>query len=289
MPRRNRIVRLVTLTLFATASSAAWAQTTGWTVAPPFNSNSPTGVQGTEFTPGPDILVTDIGWFDDTAASPDGLAVAHEVGIFNAATMSLIVSATIPAGTGAPKIDEFRFAPIAPLQLAGGVTYVIAGVADGDPGHVTLGGAGLTVDPDLTLGDWRSEPGTALTFPTTVVSSTDLFMGANILFAPVPLPDACAAAAQLDCDTVIGVNNGLASRSTPPSSVGGGGRTSTGLSSNVVRATVTSGSTSAASTGIAGRIIASGGGGISISGRTSISSNSAAVKEMSAAVCVGQN
>ena len=131
MPRRNRIVRLVILTLFVAASSAARAQTTGWTVAPPFNSNSPTGVQGTEFTPGPDILITGIGWFDDTAASPDGLAMAHEVGIFDAATMLLITSATIPAGTGAPKIDEFRFALIAPLRLTGGATYVIAGVADG--------------------------------------------------------------------------------------------------------------------------------------------------------------
>ncbi len=82
----------------------------------------------------------------------------------------------------------------------------------------------------------------------------------------------------------------LADMSTAPSLVGGGGKSSIGLSANVVGAIVMSSSISVrAITGVAGREIASGGGGISISGGSSIISNSSAVKDTSSAVCVGQN
>ena len=59
----------------------------------------------------------------------------------------------------------------------------------------------------------------------------------------------------------------MVERSTGLSLVGGGGKSSTGFSANVVGAIVISSSISVrAIIGVAGRIIASGGGGISISG-----------------------
>ena len=70
--------------------------------------------------------------------------------------------------------------------------------------------------------------------------------------------------------TVYGVNDGAAEMSVSTSS-GGGGRFSTGFSSKVTGAIVMSSSIMASvTTGVAGRAMASGGGGISISGGMSI-------------------
>ena len=77
--------------------------------------------------------------------------------------------------------------------------------------------------------------------------------------------------------TVIGVNTGASEMSCTSSVGGGGGRSTTGLSAKVVSAIVMSWSMAVvAMTGVAGRAMAWGGGGISMSGGSSIMVNSSA-------------
>ena len=62
-----------------------------------------------------------LGVFD---AGGDGLATAHEVGIWELRTRDLVVSATVPAGTEGELIDGFRYVKLPePVELKG--TYRI--------------------------------------------------------------------------------------------------------------------------------------------------------------------
>jgi hypothetical protein len=76
---------------------------------------------GWEFTPQADIWVTDLGFFD---LGQNGLNISHDIGIWDQ-DHQLIVSATVPGGTAAQLIGEYRYAPVAPVLLMAGHTFVI--------------------------------------------------------------------------------------------------------------------------------------------------------------------
>src|SRR5262249_10208107 len=94
-------------------------------------------VFGWEFTTNSAITVTQLGWYDDGF---NGLATDHQVGIFDARTMQLLVSITIgPSNQGPlegptvhqpfgfPDSGGFRYVSVTPTALAAGGDYVIAG------------------------------------------------------------------------------------------------------------------------------------------------------------------
>ena len=81
---------------------------------------------GWQFVPQHDMLVTDLGFFDIGSV---GLNTFHEVGIWDG-DQRLLVSATVPAGTAAPLLGEFRYVAIEPLLLQAGNAYVIGATAN---------------------------------------------------------------------------------------------------------------------------------------------------------------
>jgi hypothetical protein len=94
------------------------------------------GTLGHTFTVGPnDLAITGLGYYDGPNSSAanvagflgDGLNNAHEVGIWNASTQSLLTSTLVPAGTSATLIDGFRYEPVAPIILLANTTYIVGG------------------------------------------------------------------------------------------------------------------------------------------------------------------
>jgi len=74
---------------------------------------------GWKFQPKTDLTITQLGFCDGAPYSTVGLDESHDVGIFDA-TGSLIVSATVPAGTGALLVDNFWYVAVPPTVLSGG-------------------------------------------------------------------------------------------------------------------------------------------------------------------------
>jgi len=79
---------------------------------------------GWSFQPKADLTITQLGFSDGAPYSTVGLDETHDVGIFDAAG-ALIVSATVPAGTGASLVDNFWYVAIPPTVLSNGKVYTI--------------------------------------------------------------------------------------------------------------------------------------------------------------------
>ena len=77
---------------------------------------------GWEFSTSATVTVSGLAYLDTTGA---GLNEAHTVGIFNASSGTLLVSATVPAGASATYLNGFRVVPVSYTLPAG--TYVIGG------------------------------------------------------------------------------------------------------------------------------------------------------------------
>ena len=77
-----------------------------------------TGTRGWSFYNGPNnpIAITQLGVFD---SGGDGLATSHQIGLW-ATDGTLLASIMVPAGTVAPLVDGYRYAPISPVFLPGG-------------------------------------------------------------------------------------------------------------------------------------------------------------------------
>ncbi len=86
-------------------------------------ANSNPAVMGYQFSVLEAFNITALGMFDD---SLDGLADPHEVAIWDIADQSLIVSATVPGGTTATLIGQWRYVDVALTGLLAGHTYAIA-------------------------------------------------------------------------------------------------------------------------------------------------------------------
>jgi hypothetical protein len=161
-------------------------------------------VFGWEFTTNAAITVTQLGWYDHGF---DGLATNHQLGIFDASTMKLLVSTTIgPANQGPieeptvhvsfgfPDSGAFRYLGVTPTALAADGDYVIAGT---DPiggqdttafYFPTSGINSLTTDPAITFVQGRLQlfSGSALVFPTQLPPVPVGYFGAAFQFQGGP-------------------------------------------------------------------------------------------------------
>ncbi|MBT9588006.1 hypothetical protein IV102_32015 [bacterium] len=169
----TRLVLGLMLTSMANAVPAVtFAELTGNVLA------GPALTAGWQFTTNSAVTVTDLGFFDD---SQNGLAQAHDVGIFSAAG-ALLVSAIVPAGVGAPLINQFRYSPVAPTLLGAGLTFRIgAFYAAGSPELIRTGATGFATDPAITFVGGRIFLGPALADPTGVFAGNSIF-GPNFNF-----------------------------------------------------------------------------------------------------------
>ena len=140
----------------------------------------PNNVEGWQFQTTTAITVSALGVFDNAT---DGLSFATPVGLYDAGC-TLLASTTIPAGTGAPLLNGYRYAGIAPVVLPAGQTFRVAAVMrcnDYTPQFNTL--PEVSIDASLTgIHTRRIAFGSSLACPT---STTTIFSFApNFLIGP---------------------------------------------------------------------------------------------------------
>ena len=141
------------------------------------------GTDGIEIIPVVDIQVTSLGYYDDGV---NGLLTTHTVGIFDTATQAL-VTPTVAVNSASTLDGLFRFAPIAPVLLHQGQSYVLAGstVAPFDP--EVFNPSGRVFAPEVQFVQYRVEFGNSLEFPG-LIQSNNMFASVNFQFERVPGP-----------------------------------------------------------------------------------------------------
>lgn len=144
---------------------------------------------GWSFTLSSSVFVTNLGYFDFTA---DGLDDAHPVAIWSSAGGAPLVFATVPAGTGATLLNNFRYVSIASVFLPAG-TYTIGGYSPAFTDSVGVVAGTVTTAPGITYNGSRSAQGVGLMFPSgdTQGFSNGCF-GPNFQFDVVPEPSVTA-------------------------------------------------------------------------------------------------
>jgi hypothetical protein len=191
------------ITVAVCTAAAGAGERVAWTLGGSATSNDNLFVQGTEFTTLDRLRVMSLGWYDDTAWTSDGLDAPHAVGLFAVASGTMIASATVPAGTAAARRGAFRFVEIAPVTLAAGRTFVVAGVAAGDPGRTTSPGDDMIVDDAIELGPWRTALVDELAFPGITVQTAMRFMGPNLGYELVPVCGDIDGSGQVGFDDLV--------------------------------------------------------------------------------------
>jgi hypothetical protein len=156
---------------------------TGGTISS--DSRSFTG--GWQFSTSGPLAVTALGIWD---AGNNGLAETHQVGIWNSSG-ALLVSSTVPSGTGGTLDNGFRFVPVASTPLLTG-TYVIGaffgGAADAFTFQVPAGNT--TLASGITYNQVRFDFGSSLAFPTSTSSTVERgYLGANFQFGSTVVPE----------------------------------------------------------------------------------------------------
>lgn len=202
MHRRELLPRVLAVLLLAGGALKAPAQ-----VALSFTSTGTNSfldgnnrMIGWEFTVDQTIEVGQLGWFD---LNGDGLALSHQVGIWNTADQSLVTSVTIGAGTGATLSNGFRYVtPGSPAFLLPGLTYRIAGFDQGTGGDAHVWDVfhsgyadyqvnGFAVDANINLAAGGALGAIAGSFAYPIGPIGDeraVLMGPNLAFTVVPEP-----------------------------------------------------------------------------------------------------
>lgn len=160
-------LRILTYVLFTGLTAGCFAQTAGQAIGvTPVAGKSGTDTRpfviGYEFSVSNQTTVTNLGYLDATSA---GLNEAHQVAIFDAANGSVLVSATIPAGTSAGLINGFRVMPVN-YSLAPG-DYVIGGMDSTDVDYAIVQSTGTTSPPGIQYIQERELQTSTFAIPTT--------------------------------------------------------------------------------------------------------------------------
>lgn len=153
---------------------------------------------GMSFTVGSDpVYALGLGVWDGSDATysgdGNGLLYAHEVGLWSN-TGTLLASATVPAGTAATPINEYRFVPLTQaVWLYAGQTYRLGALwksgENGEPFR-DHGGSNATFDSHFTVGQgfYNASAPTVLAFPASPAGLGSGYIGPNLQFALVPEP-----------------------------------------------------------------------------------------------------
>jgi hypothetical protein len=135
------------VTTGARLQAAPLITVTGGTATPIVN-----GTLGFNFFTGANpVVIHSLGFFD---AGDDGLATAHNVGIWTADGSTLLASAVVPAGTTATLDSGFRFVAIAPVVLPANTEF-LAGALNVPGADGIIRFASATTDPSIILGSTR--------------------------------------------------------------------------------------------------------------------------------------
>ncbi len=160
--------------------NTAWALDIGVTVTPDQNSvftNTGTWTLGYSFSANSPISVVGLGVYDYLG---DGLNVAHDVGLWNASG-TLLASTTVPAGTGASLVNNFRFVGIQSVTLNANDLYYVGAVSFVDDNDSWLQDPPTLVPgPGITYDSRRFETsGGSLVFPDLAGSGSTGYFGGN--------------------------------------------------------------------------------------------------------------
>ena len=116
---------------------------------------------GWKFSVSSQVTVTALAFLDVTGR---GLNVAHTVGIFDANTSQVLVSATVPAGAAVAYRDGFRYVPASLVLQAG--TYVIGATSQSESDPVMVHSAGIQTASKITYIEERQLQTSSFTMPT---------------------------------------------------------------------------------------------------------------------------
>jgi hypothetical protein len=164
------VVAAIVLQSVTTASGTPAITFTGGQTTTSFTNRT----FGYNFSTGANPLtITSLGFWDELG---NGLAEAHQVGIWNATGTSLLASAIIPAGTAAALDSQFRFVPITPVNLPANLQF-LAGAFTGSIDPIIRYTTATTI-PAITLGSTRFDPEPYGTFqPPTLEQGTTFDKG----------------------------------------------------------------------------------------------------------------
>ena len=144
---------------------------------------------GWSFTANSNIDVVDLGVFDD---SQNGLTDSHQVGLWDNSG-NLLVSTTVPSGTGATLDDQFRMVAVSSTELLAGQKYFIGTLYTtfNDPLLLQGDASNFATAPQITYDNATFALGTTLKDPTSIASPPPAFFGPNFEFeaATSPVPE----------------------------------------------------------------------------------------------------
>ena len=175
---------LPSLSASAQTNAISFSNTTGESLA------KTDSTFGWSFTTNSDINVVDLGVFDD---SQNGLTDSHQVGIWDSSG-TLLVSTTVPSGTGATLDDQFRTVGVSSTELFAGQKYFIGTLYTtfDDPLLLQGDASNFATASQITYDNATFALGTTLKDPTTVASPPPAFFGPTFEFeavsSPVPEP-----------------------------------------------------------------------------------------------------
>jgi len=184
----HRSITLLLLLLFLLVATSVQADTAiiNWTG--PTENQVVTGTLGWGFTVGDsDLTVTHLGLWDE---GQDGLLEAHDIGVWDSLE-SLIYQTTIPTGTTATLVDDYRYVSITDFVLSAGQSYVIGAQYDGSIQELrSTGVTSIETDPALDWDNSRALRTSSLAFPSNVGSgpTSGGYFGPNFQFETQAVP-----------------------------------------------------------------------------------------------------
>jgi hypothetical protein len=136
------------------------------------------------------ITVTSLGVFDNGS---DGLAVSHDVGIFDVSTHALLESTTVPSGTAGTLISGFRFQSVSPFQLTATETFryaIVMTMPDGISDSQVVFASSFTTAAGITWLNSAYDGGSTLAFPNPDLDGllAPGIFGPNFTFTSTPEP-----------------------------------------------------------------------------------------------------
>lgn len=195
---RRRASLLAAPLLMGGLMAASQAPAQAFTINPALQAISPgtvggdpsfSGSLGYRFTLSQPYVVSALGFYDD---QDDGLLSSHVVGLFDASSQALLLSGTLPSGSGSQLQAGFRWLSV-PLQVLNPGSYVIAATTSGDPAlfdPFLFGGYDPVVSGGFSLGTASISgvgSGASVVFPSTDEGLPYGFIGPN-LAGPAPVP-----------------------------------------------------------------------------------------------------
>jgi hypothetical protein len=184
------IIAAATIFAVPTASAQTPAYTIKDTIAVGAVNNPPFTL-GFSFTANSNFSVQALGFFD---SGQNGILESHPIGVFTESG-TLLTSTTIPSGTAAPLINQFRYANISPVTLIAGQTYLIGALYTTNqelffyPDQAT----GFVANPLITYNGARYVDGATLKAPIGIPSGSGGYFGPNMLLGPAaPEPGSLA-------------------------------------------------------------------------------------------------